>query len=99
MVQEKMAATNRSASLLARQGKAPDWAALLFANARKRLQSDQAHKQSLQAEAKALEDELARQQREVTELSEAQTRKQARIAALEREQANLNKEYEAATKH
>jgi chromosome segregation ATPase len=68
-----------------------------LAAVRKKLAASQGENRALQEEAKALERQLGASKREIDDLQQAEQRKAARLAELEKEQRNLNKEYDAAT--
>jgi chromosome segregation ATPase len=68
-----------------------------LAAVRKKLTGSQAENRALKDQATALEREVAKSKNDITDLTQAETRRAARIAELEAEQAKLQKEYEAAS--
>jgi len=68
-----------------------------LAAVRAKLKSGQSTSRNLSVQATKLEQAIAKSQRDIDGLKNAELQRQAKIAELEREQGKLNKEYEAAT--
>jgi chromosome segregation ATPase len=68
-----------------------------LAAVRAKLKSGQATSRNLSTQTTKLEQDIAKSQHDIDDLKQAETKRQARLAELEREQGKLNKEYEAAT--
>jgi chromosome segregation ATPase len=63
----------------------------------RKLKSGQQQNRALQQQKKALEADVARTKAEVDQLAAVDANKRARLAELQKEQDNLDKEYKAAT--